>query len=194
MKIVITGGPCAGKTTVTNVIAQAYPNNIVTVPEAASLLFSGGFPRWQEIAVIRSTQRAIFCVQHELETAFTARYPDKIQILDRAAIDGAAYWPDGAEDYFTAMGTSLKTELIRYDHVIYLASAGPQDYLIHKDKNPNRLENWEEASRLDKETLRLWQMHPSLTMVRNNKSFAYKMAEVLSIISSLVSEENEIEK
>ena len=44
-KIVLTGGPCAGKTTLTQVIAKAFPKHIVIVPESASLLFSGGFPR-----------------------------------------------------------------------------------------------------------------------------------------------------
>ncbi|MGZ3695296.1 MAG: AAA family ATPase, partial [Bdellovibrionota bacterium] len=46
-KIVLTGGPCAGKTTMVKMIEQAFPASVVGVPEAASLLFNGGFPRFQ---------------------------------------------------------------------------------------------------------------------------------------------------
>lgn len=43
-KIVLTGGPCAGKTTVLNVLKQEFAGQILVIPEAATLLLSGGFP------------------------------------------------------------------------------------------------------------------------------------------------------
>ena len=45
-KIVLTGGPCAGKTTMAQILSRAFHGSVVNVPESASLLFSGGFPRF----------------------------------------------------------------------------------------------------------------------------------------------------
>ena len=185
-KIVLTGGPCAGKTTLTQVIAKVFHLEVVVVPEAASLLFSGGFPRWQLPDAIEATQRAIYHVQSGLEAAYSAKYPDKILVLDRGTIDGAAYWTKGPEDFFLKLGTSLQDELDRYDRVIYLESAAEQDYLTNVKLNPNRNESWEEAHRLDILTEQLWSRHPRMSLVKNQKSFGVKISEVLASISETI--------
>lgn len=182
MKIVLTGGPCAGKTTLTQVIARVFGSEVAVVPESASLLFSGGFPRWKESAAQDATQRAIFHVQRELETAFSAKHPEKALVMDRGTIDGAAYWGKGPEDYFRALGTSLTAELARYDLVIYLESAGKEDYLANMRKNMNRTEDWEEAHRLDVLTRAQWEKHPRMTVIHNERSFHHKISEVLELI------------
>lgn len=43
-KIVITGGPCGGKTTVLNALKKDFNDRAVFVPEVATMLLSGGFP------------------------------------------------------------------------------------------------------------------------------------------------------
>lgn len=184
LKIVLTGGPCAGKTTLTHVIAKVFHSEIAVVPESASLLFSGGFPRWTEAGAQDATQKAIFHVQSELEAAFSARYPEKTLVLDRGTVDGAAYWSRGPEDFFKSLGTSLEAELGRYDQVIYLESAGREDYLANVKKNPNRTEDWEQAHRLDVLTRLLWEKHPRMTVIRNDRSFHHKISEVLELIGS----------
>ncbi len=184
MKIVLTGGPCAGKTTLAELIARAYQHSVVNVPESASLLFNGGFPRFQPLEAQRATQRAIFQVQHELEAAYQAQFPDRALVLDRGTVDGAAYWPDGPESYFRDLGTSLEAELARYGCVIYLESAAEKDYQMHKAKNPHRRENWEEAKRLDEDTLKLWLRHPRFIRIENNRSFARKVSEVLGVVAA----------
>lgn len=185
-KIVLTGGPCAGKTTLTQVIAKAFPKHIVIVPESASLLFSGGFPRWEDKECQRSTQRAIFQVQTELENTYAAHYPQKILVLDRGTVDGAAYWPEGSDQYFSAMGTSLEAELQRYEKVIYLESASAEDYAIHRMKNINRKETWEEAKALDAQSYKLWSRHPSILYVPNQRAFSTKVSEVLGEIGLII--------
>ncbi|MGZ3710731.1 MAG: ATP/GTP-binding protein [Bdellovibrionota bacterium] len=193
-KIVLTGGPCAGKTTMVKMIEQAFPASVVGVPEAASLLFNGGFPRFQGPEAICAVQRAIFSVQHELEVTYLVEYPEKALVLDRGVIDGAAYWPEGPENFFAALGTSFEAELARYDKVIYLTSAAESDYLLHKGRNPNRKEDWQEAQRLDALTLSLWRKHPNFTLIANNRSFQRKVMEVLGAFSESFSFEAGNEK
>ena len=184
--IVLTGGPCAGKTTLTQVIARVFHQDVVVVPEAASLLFSGGFPRWMEANVKKATQRAIFHVQRELESAFCAKYPDKVLILDRGTVDGAAYWPDTPEDFFHSLGTTLADELGRYDRVLYLESAAKEDYLANLKKNPNRNEDWDEAMRLNERTRSLWSIHPQMVRISKERSFGVKISEVLDLVGKAI--------
>lgn len=189
-RIVLTGGPCAGKSTLAEMLSRAYQNSVVNVPEAASLLFGGGFPRFTNLESRKATQRAIFKVQGELEHSYSAQFPELALILDRGSIDGAAYWPEGPEAFFTALGTTLEQQLARYDRVIYLESAAQKDYEIHRAANPNRNESWEEARRLDQENLKLWSRHSSFTMIRNQRSFAHKVAEVLGVVAGSIQELN----
>ncbi|NDI06057.1 MAG: hypothetical protein EBY58_07285 [Rhodobacteraceae bacterium] len=44
-KIVLTGGPGGGKTTAADLFRRELGEKVVVVPEAATMLFSGGFPR-----------------------------------------------------------------------------------------------------------------------------------------------------
>jgi hypothetical protein len=165
-------------------LARAFPNLVENVPEAASLLFSGGFPRFPNQEAQRAVQRAVFATQHELEAAYSAHFPDRVLVLDRGTVDGAAYWPEGAEAFFSSMGTNLERELGRYEAVIYLESAAELDYALHKTKNPHRKESWTEAARLDAVTFNLWSKHPRFLFIRNNRSFSRKVSDVLSAVSA----------
>jgi hypothetical protein len=43
--VVLTGGPGAGKTATLEVVQRELSRHVVVVPEAASILWKGGFPR-----------------------------------------------------------------------------------------------------------------------------------------------------
>lgn len=66
--VVLTGGPGAGKTAVLEVVRRAFCKHIVVLPETATILFGGGFPRHDNDAGRRAAQDAIFHVQRALET------------------------------------------------------------------------------------------------------------------------------
>ena len=61
-RVVLTGGPGGGKTTAADLFRREIGERVVIVPEAATLLFAGGFPRPQDPAAQRAVQRAIFHV------------------------------------------------------------------------------------------------------------------------------------
>ena len=104
-RIVLTGGPGAGKTAVLELIRQSFCEHVKVLPESASIVFGGGFPRGGNAIVVKAGQRAIFYVQRELETAGDADNP-AIVLCDRGTIDGAAYWPAGEEPW-ASVGTTL---------------------------------------------------------------------------------------
>ena len=57
--VVLTGGPGAGKTAVLEVVQTNFCRHVVVLPEAASILWKGGFPRGQSAPAQRAAQRTI---------------------------------------------------------------------------------------------------------------------------------------
>jgi hypothetical protein len=66
-RIVLTGGPGAGKTAILELIRRVMCNHVRVLPESAGIVFGGGFPREGRAAVRRPAQREIYHVQRELE-------------------------------------------------------------------------------------------------------------------------------
>jgi predicted ATPase len=117
-RVVLTGGPGAGKTAVLELIRQSLCEHVVVLPEAAGIVFGGGFPRTQSVPVRSAAQRAIFFVQRELEAAAGSTNP-AIVLCDRGTVDGAAYWP-GPDTLWSSVGVTRADEIARYDTVIHL--------------------------------------------------------------------------
>lgn len=186
-RIVLTGGPGGGKTTAADLFRREIGDRVVVVPEAATLLFSGGFPRGKLPDAVLAAQRAIFHVQHNLEETQAALYPDRLLLCDRGTVDGAAYWSGEPHHFFNALGTTLDQELARYDAVIFFETAAAGDLHI-EGGNPVRLESNREALALDRRLRALWSRHPRFVLVPHNRSFFKKISFGLAVIDGIVSD------
>lgn len=186
-RIVLTGGPGGGKTTAADLFRREIGERVVLVPEAATMLFTGGFPRAPEPLAVRAAQSAIFHVQRNLEDVHVALNPGRILLCDRGTVDGAAYWPGEPEPFFTDLGTSLAAELARYDAVVFFETAAAGGSAISSN-NPARLESDREALWLDRRLHEIWSKHPKFLFVPNNRSFLNKITAGLAAIEWLVAE------
>lgn len=187
-RIVLTGGPGGGKTTAADLFRRELGERVVVVPEAATLLFAGGFPRATEASAQRCAQRAIFHVQRNLEDVQSARFPDRILLCDRGTIDGAAYWPvDQARGFFDDVGTTEADELERYDAVLFFESAAVGGIAI-EGGNPIRNESLVRATELDARLRALWSKHPRFVLVPHDTSFVRKIMRGLGALEALVAE------
>lgn len=186
-RIVLTGGPGGGKTTAADLFRREIGASVVVVPEAATLLFSGGFPRSAEESARKSAQCAIYQVQRHLEDAQSALYPERILLCDRGTVDGAAYWPGDANGFFDAVGSSSERELARYDAVLFFESAAVGGISV-EGGNPTRIESVEQALDLDHRLRALWARHPRLVVVPHNASFVKKIMFGLAALESLVAQ------
>ena len=185
-RIALTGGPGGGKTTAADMLRREIGERVVVVPESATMLFSGGFPRCDEPHARRSVQRAIFHVQRNLEDLQSKRFPDRVLLCDRGTIDGAAYWPsDDSEDFFSALGTTLEQELERYDAVLFFETAAVGNFSIETG-NPVRTESNTEAIELDQSLRALWRRHPNFVLIHHNHSFMAKLFEGLHVLGELI--------
>lgn len=180
--IVLTGGPGAGKTAVMEAARQIFGKSVAILPEAASIVYSGGFPRYPTPHSIRAAQRAIARVQIELERFTLDDQTAPVAICDRGIVDGAAYWPEGPEAFFDAIGISAKDVFARYSTVIHLHT--PSQALGYDNSNPMRLETAAQAAELDKRIERVWQGHPNRFVVPAMETFTDKLDHVTSMIRS----------
>ena len=97
-RIVLTGGPGAGKTAVLEIVKHSLCGHVAVTPESASILFTGGFPRDAVEVAQCAAQRAIFHVQLEVEAIFDAKPDVEVVLCDRGTIDGVAYRESEHED------------------------------------------------------------------------------------------------
>lgn len=186
-RIVLTGGPGGGKTTAADLFRREIGEKVVIVPESATLLFSGGFPRSTEPRAAAAAQEAIFHVQRQLEEVQSFLYPDRILLCDGGTIDGAAYCLDSPDKFFSSLNTSFEAKLARYDGVIFFESAAVGGLTI-EGGNPIRNESLRQAVALDARLRELWMHHPHFILVRHNASFFKKIALGLAELDNMVNE------
>ena len=177
-KIVLTGGPGAGKTAVLEMIRHSLCEHVAIVPEAAGVIFSGGFPRSDEVEARRAAQRAIYHVQCEMESVMVAQGVG-VMLCDRGAPDGFAYWP-GPEDFWSAVGATHDEMLCRYDAVIHLRVPDANQGYGHQ--NPLRTESASEAKIIDDRILQAWEGHPRRVVIDSANDFIEKARQTLEVL------------
>jgi predicted ATPase len=184
-RIVLTGGPGGGKTTAADLLRRELGSRVVIVPEAATILFAGGFPRSDQWDANRAAQTAIFHVQRNLENVQWALYPERVLLCDRGTVDGGAYWNDGQDSFFHSLGTTLDTELSRYDAVVFFETAAVAGMSI-EGGNPVRCESLDRAVELDAKLRALWSQHPRFTLIPHSISFLNKIVGALGVLQRLI--------
>ncbi len=197
-KIVITGGPCGGKSTAMSWIQNAFTElgyAVLFVPETATELITGGVAPW----LMNSNadfQRANMRLQIEKEKVFCEAAQriynaDKVLVVcDRGIMDNKAYMtPIEFEDAIKELGTS-ETELRdNYDAVFHLVTAakGARDFYTLSN-NKARTETPEEAAEMDDKLISAWTGHPHFRLVDNSTNFEDKMKRLIAEVSSFLGE------
>lgn len=178
--IVLTGGPGAGKTAVMGAARQIFGKHVAILPEAASIIYAGGFPRFPSPHSVRAAQRAICRVQEELEHFAIDEGNPSVALCDRGIADGAAYWPEGPDSFFQAVGLSRKDVFARYHTVIHLQT--PPLNLGYDNSNPMRTESAEQAAMLCRRIEAVWDGHPNRLVVPATETFTEKLDHVTELI------------
>ena len=200
-KIVLTGGPCAGKTTALVKITEYFSGfgyKVFNVPEVPTIYSTAG---WNYLTPNRDLyyqgERAILETQLALEDQFMklAEVCEKpvLVVCDRGAMDISAYIKPEEWDEITRMaGTNSEALRQSYDAVLHLVSAadGAEQYYTTAT-NATRYEQANEeglriARELDKKVIKAWTGHPHLRVINNHDDFENKLNRVLSEISKVV--------
>lgn len=208
-RIVLTGGPCAGKTTALVRITEYFSNRgykVFTIPEVPTLYSLGG---WSYLTPNKDLyyegERAILETQLALEDSFmrlaeTCQKPVLI-VCDRGTLDISAYIsPEMWNEITDKAGTDTNTLRNRYDAVLHLVSAadGAEQYYTTAT-NAARYEQMNEeglriARELDKKVIKAWTGHPHLRVINNNDDFNAKLNRVLKEIAHVIGVPQPIEE
>ncbi len=183
IKVAITGGPSGGKTTLLETLKKEFGLQITVVPEAASILYGGGFPRKKSILGRIATQRAIYFTQRELETIAIGESTNALLVFDRGSLDSIAYWPNDEDDFFKNIQSNKKVELERYDWVIHLDTASNENYDL---SNPIRTETHTEALLLNEKIKMAWNGHQRRITIASDGDFLAKITKSIHVIKSIV--------
>lgn len=200
-QIVLTGGPCAGKTTALVRVIEHFNNlgfKVFCVPEVPTIYSLAG---WNYLTPNRRLyfegERAILETQLALEEHFrrlaSVCTKPVLIVCDRGAMDISAYMaPDEWDEITREAGTGSNELRERYDAVLHLVSAadGAEQYYTTAT-NSTRYEKADEeglriARELDKKVIRAWTGHPHLRVINNHDDFERKMQRVIREISNVL--------
>ena len=200
-KIVLTGGPCAGKTTALVKITEYFSGfgyKVFNVPEVPTIYSTAG---WNYLTPNRDLyyqgERAILETQLALENQFMklAEVCSKpvLIVCDRGAMDISAYIkPEEWEEITRMAGTNSNALRESYDAVLHLVSAadGAEQYYTTAT-NATRYEQANDeglriARELDKKVIKAWTGHPHLRVINNHDDFENKLNRVITEISKVV--------
>lgn len=194
-KIVITGGPCAGKSTAMSWIQNAFTQmgyTVLFVPETATELITGGVAPWT-CGSNGEYQKCQLRLQLDKERVFEAAAKtmkvDKVLIVcDRGALDNKAYMNEleyaAALDYLQLDEVTLRDG---YDAVFHLVTAakGAAEFYTTAN-NAARTETVEQAIWLDDKLIAAWTGHPHLRVIDNTTDFEAKMKRLIAEISTFL--------
>ncbi len=201
-KTVITGGPCAGKTTGMSWIQNAFTKlgyKVIFVPETATELITGGVTPWG-CSTNLDFQMCQMQLQMEKEGLFeyAAKTMPEERILivcDRGTIDNRAYMNDLE---FAQVLEALKTDEIQlrdgYDAVFHMTTAakGAEKFYTLAN-NEARTETSEQARALDDKLIAAWTGHPHLRIIDNSTNFEDKLKRLIAEIRSFLGEPEPLE-
>lgn len=195
-KIVITGGPCAGKTTAMKHISRYFTDmgyNVLVMAETATELINSGIAPWT-LETKRDYQRCQLKLQLAKEEVFFMAY-EKLKnknktliFYDRGIADSMAYM--GHENYVNALSElNLHEQEIfeRYDAVFHLVSAakGAKDFYT-LENNEARKESCADAAQLDEKFIEVWGKHPYFKVVDCCEGIDEKIKFLIEAIEKFV--------
>ena len=200
VRIVLTGGPAAGKTTLVSRVLKEFKQEdgwrVITIPETATELISGfGIKPFGGCMSMLEFQDFVVADQlHKeklaLEAAQLVPEENVLVLYDRALMDNKAYVSD--EEYAQILarfdGRTEESVLKNYDMVLHLITCAKGAEFAYDLGNAARTESIEYAREMDDRTLRAWSRHPNLRIIDNDVNFGNKIERALREIYRAVGE------
>ena len=201
-KIVLTGGPCAGKTTALTWIHNYFTERgytVLFVSETATDLITNGVAPWtcgsnydyQKAQIkLQKVKEQIF------EDAAKTMKNDKILIVcDRGVLDNKAYMKEVEfKRILKEFGTNETKERDSYDAVFHLVTAAKgKEEVYTLANNKARTETAKEARALDDKIIAAWTGHPHLRIIDNSTDFEEKLERLIKEIAFFLGEPEPLE-
>lgn len=203
-KIVLTGGPCSGKSTAMKRLKDEFTKlgyYVIVVPETATELILGCVTPWG-VGSYEKFQYLIMKLQLEKEDIFSQgakdilNYDKILVVCDRGIMDCRAYMTKMEFDNCLRKLNTTEVKLRdNYDAVFHMVSAAiGAEKFYGNSNNEARYESIEEAIEVDHKVLSAWTGHPHLRVIDNSTKFEKKIDRLIDEISYFLSQPYEIER
>lgn len=201
-KIVITGGPCGGKSTAIFKVKAELEKlgySVLVIAETATELITGGVAPWTLITS-GEFQRCQMTLQIQKEKVFEMAAgkieAEKIVILcDRGKLDNKAYMTEEEyESVLLSVGyceTELRDDYSAVFHMTTAAKGAEKFYTLKNNKA--RRESREEAIKIDDKLIAAWTGHPHLRIIGSRENFDEKIDNLTKEILSFLGEPEPLE-
>ena len=189
-KIVLTGGPSAGKSSSLEFVRKYYSElgyKVYIVSETATDLMNSGIIPNQTNLSLLEFQDIIFKYQLFKENLVlnivnNNNFLNNIIIFDRGILDNKAYIKDEEFEMILKKYNYSENDLLaRYDLIIHLETGAKSNY-YRIDNNSCRKENVDLAIKLDNLTYKAWHNHNNLVKIECYDNFYNKQNEIISVI------------
>lgn len=196
-RIVLTGGPAAGKTTLISRILREFKQEdgwrIITIPESATDLISGfGIKPFGNCVSMEEFQYFVISDQlHREKLALKAAElvpENKVLIIyDRAIFDDRAYITEEQfRETLAYFGKTPEEIMQGYDAVLHLVTCAKGAEFAYNFGNAARYEDVAVAREKDDLTLNAWSSHPNLYVIDNSVDFEDKINRAIARIYEIL--------
>ena len=194
--VVLTGGPCAGKTSALVKVIDHFSSlgyKVFTIPEVPTMFLQAGMDYLtKNEKYFFEGEKSTLQIQLELEDSFhrIAACVDEpaLIVCDRGTLDISTYLSPEMWKRLTDLVGVTEAELRnRYDAVLHLVSAADgAEQFYTTATNAQRKEDIATARERDKRIIKAWAKHPMLNVINNHENFDNKLNRVLQEISSVL--------
>lgn len=191
-KIVITGGPCAGKSTAMSRIQSELTQlgyKVYFIAESATEVITSGVT-----PDLNNFQKHLMQYQLNKEQIYEDIANDNenktIIVLDRGVLDSKIYMKPGEfESICKELNTSELELRDHYDAVFHLVTAakGATEFYTTAN-NSARRETVEEAAYMDDRGIEAWTGHPHFRVIDNSTDFDEKIKRLMREITAFLGE------
>ena len=182
LRIVVTGPPGAGKSSVFEILRSELQDKVHGVSEAATLLIvqlgitpeekGGNFVRRSEFQyTLYHVQKLLEYVAEEIAKSIGK----KALLCDKGRLDVAVGLQGGAVEYERLFQTTIQNDYIEYDLVLCLELPPKEVYDIIRKNNPARGHDYREAQEIQQRVRNIWQDHPNFVFIPNGSGWEEKL-------------------
>lgn len=192
-RIVITGPPGSGKTTMVKIFGDEFSHLIRPVPEVATMTIVKlglipGSPR-SEIVFESVFQHMMYRMQELFEHVVDVLAQEtgkKALLSDKGRVDIVGHIQGGQREYEKLFNTTLKKDYTFYDLVLFLELPPRKIYNQICKNNPARGETYEDAKATEARVKKAWRGHPNFKLIHNNSRWEDKAQQARIVIADFL--------
>ena len=190
--IVLTGGPCGGKTTIIKELCKDkfWKKRIVIAPEAVFYALQTNISTCE-----KRFQKIVVEIQSSMEATLNKYLDNEIIICHRGTLDPLAYWQYNnwyINDFFSYTKTTYTEHYERYSAILHLQTAAinaVESYTRYPDTH--RGETVQQAIMIDNLLNNAWRNHPKYFYIENKSGgWKEKKDTILGIIKVFIKHDN----